>query len=68
MEAAITVNGTPLTTSQSMTVRVALACFAMDLHGTDLGGDEHGVAMTRGYLSAIRAIHRMMYPTDPSDR
>jgi hypothetical protein len=69
MEASITVNGIPLTMSQSMTVRVALATFALDLQSErGLGDDEHGKAMVNGYMSAIRAIHQMMYPTDPEPR
>jgi hypothetical protein len=64
MEAFITVNDTPLTASQSMTVRVALATFAMDLQDpAALGDDEHGARMIEGYLSAIRAIYRLMHPT-----
>jgi hypothetical protein len=59
-EAAITINGVPLTTAQAMTVRVALGSFAMDLQNHHLGGDEHGEAMTRGYLAAIYEIHQMM--------
>jgi hypothetical protein len=65
MEALITVNGTPLTPSQSMTVRVALATFAMELQDDGLGDDEPSARMTQGYLSAVRAIHRLMYPRTP---
>jgi hypothetical protein len=69
MEALITVNGTPLTPSQSMTVRVALATFAMELQDDGgLGDDEPSARMTQGYLSAVRAIHRLMYPTTKRDR
>jgi hypothetical protein len=64
VEARITINDVPLTTLQSMTVRVALATFAMDLNDAGLGDDEHGTIMTQSYLAAIRAIHRLMYPAE----
>jgi hypothetical protein len=63
-EAFMTINDKPLTAAQSMTVRVALSTFAMDLHGQGLGDDEHGSTMTEGYLKAIREIYRMMYPAE----
>jgi hypothetical protein len=59
-EPAITINGTPLTTAQAMTMRVALETFAMDLRDHGLGDDEHGTTMTHGYLAAIRVIRELM--------
>jgi len=59
-EPAIVINGVPLTTAQAMTVRVALGAFAMDLQSHRLGGDDHGEAMTKGYLAAIYEVHQIM--------
>lgn len=58
-ESIITVNGTTLTEAQSMTVRVAVQNFA-SLCQEGLGDDEHGKAMTRGYLKAIREINALL--------
>jgi hypothetical protein len=59
-EPAITVNGTPLTTEQAMTVRVALETFAFSLKGEGMGDDHHGRHMTAGYLAAIQDIVKLM--------
>ena len=55
-EPAMTINGVALTIAQAMTVRVALEAFAADLAERGLGDDAHGIAMTEGYLRAIRDI------------
>lgn len=65
-EAAITINGHPLTTAQSMTVRVALGAFTMDLQADGLGEDEHGKFMTRAYLDRIWEINRLLTLTHPA--
>jgi hypothetical protein len=62
-EPAFTINGTPLTVAQAMTIRVAIGAFAMDLRSTGLGDDDHGAAMTKGYLAAIRHIVALMENT-----
>jgi hypothetical protein len=54
-EPSITINGHTLTVAQAMTVRVAIGAFAMDLQD-GMGDDDHGRAMTEGYLIAIRSI------------
>ena len=59
-EAEITINGVRLSTAQAMTIRVALGSFALSLRSDGLGDDEHGRAMTAGYLHAIGEIHRRM--------
>lgn len=65
-EPEITVNGRRLTPAQAMTVRVALGNFAIDLTRPDaLGADEHGRAMTRGYLNALREIMPLMIDPRP---
>ena len=62
-EPTISVNGTQLTNSQAMTVRVALGAFLIDLADADaLGDDEHGRAMTRGYKARLAEIFRMFTP------
>lgn len=54
-EAAIMVNGRLLTPAQSMTVRVALSSFVMEMREPNaLGSDEHGTEMARLY--ADRAL------------
>jgi hypothetical protein len=59
-EPSITVNGTPLTVSQAMTIRVALQGFAAQLHNEGLGDDDHGRTMTAAYLAAVREINALM--------
>ena len=59
-EAEIIINGTPLTPAQSMTVRVALGAFAMDLQN-GLGDDEHGQRMTAGYKARLAEIFKLMH-------
>ena len=59
-EPTVIINGFPLTTAQAMTIRVALGSFAMDLQSHRLGRDDHGEAMTKGYLAAIYQIHQLM--------
>lgn len=59
-EAQITINGHGLTAGQAMTVRCALNSFGASLVEDGLGSDEHGKAMTEGYLARIREIREMM--------
>lgn len=68
-EAAITINGVVLTPGQSMTVRVALNSFAMDLNADGLGDDDHGKTMTRLYLGRVAEIQQMseIPPPPPAD-
>jgi hypothetical protein len=58
-EASITINGHQLTSGQSMTIRVALENFAMDLSQDGLGDDALGLAIRDGYLTRIREIRSM---------
>ena len=55
-EASVTIDGTQLTPGQSMTVRVALEMFAMDL--TEHGAPADGTTEA-GYLRCINEIRRM---------
>lgn len=59
-EPTITINGHVLTSAQSMTVRNAIESLAMDLRG-GLGDDDHGRAMTSGYLACINEIRGMIF-------
>ena len=61
-EATITINGHQLTQAQSMTARVALVTMAVNLKSRGLGDDEHGIAMTEGYLARIHEIVAFMRP------
>lgn len=58
-ESTIVINGVTLTEAQSMTVRVAVQNFS-SLCQDGLGDDEHGKAMTKGYLKAIREINALL--------
>jgi hypothetical protein len=60
MEPVITINGIQLTKAQSMSVRVALSGFKMELKQAGLGADEHGLAMTEAYLRRLDEILRLI--------
>lgn len=66
-EPRITINHTPLTEGEAMTIRVALESFAAELRAKGLGNDEHGRAMTHGYLANIDAIRVLILITAPQD-
>jgi hypothetical protein len=55
-EANIIINGQECTDSESMTIRVALSSFLMDLNDNGLGDDTHGKVMTSGYKANIFSI------------
>lgn len=60
-EATITVNGHLLTPAQSMTVRVGLGSFLMDMQYPEaLGNDEVGNEIRRGYLKAGGDVLKLM--------
>lgn len=60
-EPAITISGVRLTTSEAMTVRVALGAFAMYLENENaLGDDDHGHVMRDGYRARLRDIFALM--------
>lgn len=59
-EPNIVINGVQLTVAQSMTVRVAIESFAMDLQRNGLGNDETGKAIAKGYLDRIWEIRETM--------
>jgi hypothetical protein len=62
-EAEIIVNGQVLTSGQSMTLRVALEGFALNLKEEGLGDDEHGKEMTKLYLDRVSEIRKVLYKT-----
>jgi hypothetical protein len=57
-EPAITIDGVLLSEGQSMTVRVALAAFSLQLG--DLGDDLHGRRMSAAYRDRLREIFAIM--------
>lgn len=66
-EALIIVNGHKLTIGQSMTMRVALENFSIDLQFKGLGKDEHGQKMTDAYKARIREIRKILYQGELRD-
>lgn len=60
-EAEITINGRRVTSGQSMTIRVALEAFAMDLQANGLGNDAHGKAMAALYLAQVRELRTHLF-------
>lgn len=66
-EPLISINAHLLTAAQSMTIRVALESFALDLNVEGLGPGEHSRAMVAGYLACISEIRALMFiPKAPS--
>jgi len=59
-EARIIINGVELTLGQSMTLRVALQSFAMDLKENGLGSDEMGKSIAKGYLARISEMNNLI--------
>lgn len=59
-EATVTVNGELLSSAESMTLRVALELFAMDLLTNGLGDDATGKSIAAGYKEAAKTIHQKM--------
>jgi hypothetical protein len=58
-EAAITVNGTRLTDSESRVVRLALATFA-DILANQLGFKDDGIALTDRYQTDVAHIRSLI--------
>lgn len=62
-EAAMTINGRPLTVGQSMTIRVALESLAIDLAvivDGNLADDEIGKTLAVSYLDNIRSLRALI--------
>jgi hypothetical protein len=59
-EPRITVNGTPLSEAQAMTLRVALQSFLSEVATEGLGDDETGRAIARGYLARGGEINELL--------
>lgn len=56
-EPKITINGKPLTSGQSMLVRVAVTSFHTEMQEPNaLGDDEHGRAMVKGYRERAKEV------------
>jgi hypothetical protein len=60
-EANIVINGVTLTSAQSMTIRVALEAYSMDLSHGGLGDDGHGKTMAAAYKARISEIRKALY-------
>ena len=60
-EPKITINGVELSHGQSMTVRVALEAYAMQLSTDGLGEDPTGKDITQNYLNRIDEVRRMIF-------
>lgn len=61
-EPVIVVNGNKLTNSQSMTMRVAIEQFAMDLREENaLGDDQVGKQIAQGYKENITEIRKYIF-------
>jgi hypothetical protein len=60
-EPIIEINGYMVTPAMSMTIRVALENFAMDLHANGLGDDDSGQAMKDSYIQRIVEIRELMF-------
>lgn len=60
-EASITIEGTPLTFAQSMTLRVALETFILGLKADGLGDDKTGKSMTKSYLARAAEISALIH-------
>jgi len=58
-----TLNGVTLSIGMAMTIRVALESFSDSLVHDGLGDDDHGRAMTKGYLARIQEL-RVIYLID----
>lgn len=55
-EPQIIINGRDIGPGCSMTIRVAIECFASDLIENGIGDDDHGKKMTKTYLDKIHEI------------
>jgi len=59
-EAKITINGMKVSDAMSMTIRVALESFAMELSENGLGDDAHGERMVELYLARINEMRPLL--------
>lgn len=59
-EPLVTINGLPLNLAQSMTLRVAVGSFTLDLNLNGLGDDEDGKTLCRLYRERLAEITRIM--------
>lgn len=68
-EPDITINGTPLSQGQAMTVRVACGDFYMGLNSpVALGDDEHGHRMRKAYRERLKEVLQLMTATAEVER
>lgn len=60
-EAKITINGKELSYAESMTVRVAISSFMMELKNEGLGEDEVGKQITNNYIKNCKEIENKIF-------
>ena len=60
-EAIITINGKQISSAMSMTIRVAIEGFSMELKENGLGPDKHGKEMVALYQERINEIRGLLY-------
>lgn len=61
-EANIVINGVTLSFAQSMTLRVALSSFLLEMRDPNaLGNDAHGTAMTHLYAARSEEIIQLIF-------
>lgn len=63
-EARITINGVELSEGQSLTVRVALESFLMEIATNGLGDDAHGKTMAGNYTARGLEVRALMIPPE----
>jgi len=59
-EPKIVINGLELSIAESMTVRIAIDVFVMELKENGLGTDKNGISIRDGYLHCYNTILRKM--------
>jgi hypothetical protein len=64
-EANITINGVTLTLGQSMTLRIAVTAFWVDMRENGLGEDEEGIAVAKINENNCSEIIRLISDRDP---
>jgi hypothetical protein len=63
MEPHIVLNGTELSSAQSIAIRVAIESFWSTLDDPDyLGADEHGRKMVSLYRERLNEVRKLIYP------
>jgi hypothetical protein len=59
-EPTIIINGQLLTSSQAMTIRVAIGSFISSMTKNGLGKDKAGMALAAGYIERAREVELLL--------